>query len=282
MRSGPTGEAELNSQVSDCNNFPVSAWIFSSRSLTQPGVLTLTLTWLRGRPAAGTSRPCRCSWRWSWLRWRSDRLTDRSSLEALRSPEGPPSGQLTPCRQQPSLQREERTRWRFTNITPAAGFIKFVKVVSSWFQQQMALQHHTHPQSPTQTQSSGRAVLTWSRGGKTVREPLPSRSPHTAGRSGCPSAPIHKTCTLHTTAYYDNNCELLINRQWQSLLSVFLLTQPIWSEISHWPLSLACGSVWRCCSLPPRWPLGFGLKLVLESGKHQHQCRAMILKRHSS
>lgn len=31
------------------------------------------------------------------------------------------------------------------------------------------------------------------------------------------------------------------------------------------PLSRVCGSVWWCWSQPPRWPLGFGLKLVLES-----------------
>lgn len=49
------------------------------------------------------------------------------------------------------------------------------------------------------------------------------------------------------------------------------LNRGIQNDIGHSPLSLACGSVWRCCSQPPRWPLEFGLKSVLQSRKQLHQ-----------
>lgn len=43
------------------------------------------------------------------------------------------------------------------------------------------------------------------------------------------------------------------------------------NQISRSPLSLAWRSVWGCCSQPPRWHLGSGLKSALKSRKHLHQ-----------
>lgn len=62
------------------------------------------------------------------------------------------------------------------------------KLKCSSLQQQMVLSLHTYPQSPTQTQSSGRDGKTWSHDGITVPGLPPNCSPHTAAWSGCLSA----------------------------------------------------------------------------------------------
>lgn len=137
-------------------------------------------TWHRGRRAAGTSRPCRCSWGCSWWCWRSGRATDKWGPLAPLCPGGQ-SAPLIPCRLQPSLQEGDDD----------TGYISEFKSLPENHQKKhcnkITLDEPalTHPQSPKQTRPSERVGPTWSRDGRTAPAQPPGCSRHTAAPSGC-------------------------------------------------------------------------------------------------